>query len=138
MSWLYQGKPITPEDVVGRKAFVYIITNLVNGKQYIGQKKFIFTTHKKLKNKSRRQKILKPSDWEDYYGSSKELHADVEKHGKENFKREIIRLCDSKGEANYWELHEQIMTGALLKPDEYYNSYCGGRIHRSHVIKKSS
>ena len=138
--WIYLNNPFTENMVCDKKCFVYIITNLLTNKKYIGKKKFTFTRKKRKKNKKHRTTTITTSDWESYFGSSKDLLLDVEKYGPQNFKREILHLCDSLGEANYLELWHQITTNALLKPEEYYNSYCGGRIHRSHVknINQSS
>lgn len=37
---------------------------------------------------------------------------------------------------NYLEMKEQITRDVLMKPSEYYNSFIGGKIHRSHVLKR--
>jgi len=124
------GKPVIDEELSGWHSFIYIITNIKTGKKYIGKKKLLFTRHKRVKGKVRRKKIVSKSDWETYYGSSKSLHIDIEKYGKENFKREIIKLCSRASEANYYEMREQVINDVLLKPDLYYNDYIGGRISR--------
>ena len=88
MTWTYHGQTVDqlPEDCIG---FVYIITNLISGRKYIGKKlaKFSRTTYKVVKQKNgkkRRKKIRTKvdSDWRDYYGSSPELTRDVELLGK--------------------------------------------------------
>ena len=80
MTWTYQGAIVNelPKDCVG---FVYIITNTVTGRMYIGKKlaKFSKTTYKtvKLKNGNKKRKKIKgkvDSDWQSYYGSSPNLH----------------------------------------------------------------
>ena len=120
-----------PDGIVG---FVYEITNLVNGMKYIGQKKtFSRRTKKPLKGKKRRRVSVVVSDWQDYWGSNKSLQEDVELLGKENFQRVILFLCKRKVEMNYLELREQINRDVLLKPKEYYNEYCGGRISRKQM-----
>ena len=43
------------------------------------------------------------------------------------------------GEMSYYEMKAQVENDVLLKPDEYYNAFVGGKIHRSHLghlIKK--
>ena len=98
MSWFYQNSLVEalPEDCVG---FVYIITNISNNKKYIGKKlaKFSKTTYKtvKLKNGNKKKKKIRSkidSDWQEYYGSSPNLTEDINKLGKDNFKREILLL----------------------------------------------
>jgi len=107
MTWLYQQTLIEslPEECVG---FVYIITNNITGRKYIGKKlaKFSKTTTKTVKSKNGTKKKKKirskvDSDWRDYYGSSAELTADVNKLGTENFTREILFYCKSKAECSY-------------------------------------
>jgi hypothetical protein len=126
--WLYNDEAFT--EIGESIAYVYCITNLTNGRKYIGKKNFYFSKTRQLKGKKKRFKVV--SDWIDYYGSNTELQADVEKHGKENFKREIIRLCKSKGEASYFEAKEQFAKNAL-EVDEYYNSWISCRIRKSHL-----
>lgn len=114
----------------GYIGFVYCITNLTNDRKYIGKKGFFFSKTKQVKGKKKRFKV--ESDWRDYYGSNEELKADVEKLGVENFRRDILRLCKSKGEMSYFELKEQ-MTRGVLETDRYYNSWVSGKIHKKHL-----
>jgi hypothetical protein len=79
---------------------------------------------------------VKKSDWEDYYGSSKELAKDIASLGKEHFKREILRFCETPAVATYYELKAQMEADVLLNPALYYNNYVGARIHRKHVLGK--
>ena len=67
------------------------------------------------------------------YESLVEVQELVEKHGAERFTREVLRLCKSKGELSYYEMKEQIERDVLLRPDEYYNKFVGGKIHGSHL-----
>jgi len=129
--WLYNGEIIDleSEDYVG---FVYLITNLTSNKKYIGKKLFKFTRSKKIKGKRKRVKI--DSDWKDYYGSSKDLLVDLNVEGvhSSNFKREILRLCKTKGECNYWEAKYQF-ENKVLESDEWYNSWISVKVHKAHV-----
>jgi len=135
MTWLYKDKEYTetPEEYQG---FVYQITELDTGKKYIGKK--FFWRPKTLpvtKTRKRRVKTRVESDWRDYFGSSKEVQTLVEDKGSSNYKREILRLCKTKGECSYYELKYQVELDVLLKPDEYYNSFIGAKIHRKHIRK---
>lgn len=114
-------------------SFVYCITNLKTGKKYIGKKLFWFK--KKLIRVGRNKRVLRESDWRDYYGSSKALQADIEKYGQESFSREILHLCRNKGEASYLEAKEQFDRSVLMKPDEYYNDWIICRVSRKHVYE---
>lgn len=140
MTWEYQGVQVNelPEDCVG---FVYIITNILTGRKYIGKKlaKFSKTTYKvvKLKNGTKKRKKIKSkidSDWQEYYGSSPNLTADIDKLGKENFKREILHYCNSKAQTSYLEAKEQFLR-QVLESDEYYNGHIQVRVHGSHILK---
>ena len=141
MTWYYQGQEITelPENAIG---FVYIITNLTNGRMYIGKKlaKFSKTTYKtvKLKNGTKKRKKIKSkidSDWQQYFGSSPNLTEDINKLGTDNFKREILYYCKSKSECSYIEAREQFAR-RVLESDDYYNGHIQCRVHGSHIKNK--
>ena len=130
MTWLYKGEPFQgpSEKDYG---FVYLITNLFTGKQYIGKKLFWHKRTKILKGKKKR--YLVESDWMSYYGSSQALQEDLKAQGAEHFKRDIIHLCDSKGQCSYLEAKEQYDRAVLLHPDLYYNDWIIVRVHRKHI-----
>jgi len=132
--WTYNNEVFneTPEEYQG---FVYQITEKDTGKKYIGKK--FFWKPKTLpitKTRKRRVKTRVESDWRTYYGSSKEVQELVESKGQDNYTKEILRLCKTKGECSYYEMKYQFEYDVLLKPDEYYNAFIGGKIHRRHVI----
>jgi hypothetical protein len=132
--WYYNDKAYdnTPEEYQG---FVYEITELDTGKKYIGKKNFwkpkILPKNSK---RSRRVRTRVESDWRTYFGSSKEVQLLIEEKGKENYKREILRLCTTKGEMSYYEAKLQFEKDVLLS-DEYYNNFIGCKIHSRHLPK---
>lgn len=126
--WIYNDKPF--EDIADYVGFVYVIENLTTGRKYLGKKNFYFSKTRSVKGKKKRFKV--ESDWRDYYGSNKELLADVDSLGKENFKREIVRLCKSKGEFGYWEARLQFQYN-VLETDDWYNTWIMVRIHKKHL-----
>jgi hypothetical protein len=141
MVWLYENTQIEqlPEDCVG---FVYLITNNVTGRKYIGKKlaKFSKTTYKvvKLKNGNKKRKKIKSkidSDWQLYYGSNDQLNKDILALGADNFIREILFYCKSKAECSYIEAREQF-NHRVLESDDYYNGQIVCRIHGSHIKGK--
>lgn len=139
--WYYQNNLFTSDLVSDNIGFVYEITNLINGRKYIGKKKFFFskikTTTLKLKNgtkKKKRSKVLVPSDWEIYTGSNDELNKDIENAGIQNFRRNILHLCKSNGAMTYLEAKEQFMVDAIIK-DEYYNSWMQIKVRKDHLKK---
>ena len=84
--WLYLERPFTSDDVGDNYGFVYNITNLTNGRQYIGRK--YFWSHRKPPGK--KTEVKKESDWKKYYGSCPELKEDIERLGRQNFSRTIL------------------------------------------------
>jgi len=142
MSWQYQGQEVTelPEDCVG---FIYLITNTISGRKYIGKKlaKFSKTTYKtvKLKNGTKKRKKIKgkiTSDWQTYYGSNTHLNNDVATLGSENFTREILYYCTSKAELSYLEAKEQFKR-RVLETDEYYNGIINVRVGGSPKLREA-
>ena len=141
MTWTYLNTPITelPLDVVG---FVYLITNTMSGRRYIGKKlaKFSKTRYKMhtQKNGKRVKKKIRSkidSDWLTYYGSCDALTKDIAAIGEYYFSREIIRLCYSKSECSYWEAKEQFYN-EVLESDLWYNGQISVRLHKSHIMGK--
>jgi hypothetical protein len=135
--WRYRGRDFTEEDAVGYAAFVYLITNLVTGRRYVGKKLFQRRiTRQPLKGKTRKRRSVAASDWPSYWGSSTELLADIEKLGRSSFSREILRLCETRGESSYHEARIQLVEDVLLDPEGWYNTAIMLRVHRSHLRKK--
>lgn len=130
--WVYNNKEFneTPDEFQG---FVYMITEKDTGKKYIGKK--FFWKPKVLpvtKTRKRRVRTRVESDWRTYYGSSKEVQTLVEEKGKDNYTREILKLCKTKGECSYYEAKYQFEFDVLLS-DEYYNEFIGCKIHSKHI-----
>ena len=128
MTWYYEDKPYddTPDEYQG---FVYVITELDTNKKYLGKKNFWKPKNSK---RARRVRTRTESDWREYYGSNKELQLLVESRGESNYKREIIRLCKTKGEMSYFEAKAQFDNGVLFS-DEWYNEFIGCKIHSRHI-----
>lgn len=97
------------KDVYG---FIYITTNLINGKRYIGQKKF--------------EEGINFYKWKSYLGSGVLLSKAIEKYGKENFIKDIVALAYSEEELNKME-NEWINSYNAIYDDNYYNIAEGGR-----------
>ena len=124
--WIYKDTTFTSNDIGDFFGFVYRITNLQSGKQYIGRK--YFYQFRKPRGKSR--KVKSESDWKKYYGSSDELTADRKSIGNECFKREIISLHTTKGWVNYEETRQLFLNNVLSENENYYNSNILGRYMR--------
>lgn len=88
--------------------FIYETTNLINGKKYIGQKKY---------DNNRM--------WPSYLGSGTTLRKAIKKYGKENFKRIILAEAYSKEELDQLEIY-YIAKFNAVKSRLYYNLAYGG------------
>jgi len=142
--WAWKNVP-TEEEIAASIGFVYRITCVPNGKKYIGKKLFTSARKRKLsckrggkivevgKKKTVRDRVA--SGWESYFGSSALLLSDLAKHGKENFRREILQLAPSKGVLSYYELRHQMAEDALFRSD-YYNGIINVRLGKNVFTKE--
>ena len=128
MTWIYKGKPFVdaPLDAAG---FVYLLTDRVTGKQYIGKKSF-WTTRRlpPLKGKTRRRVVKTESDWRTYCSSSETIKAIVARDGVGRFEREILFFARNKAELSYLETREIIMRDCLLYPERWYNGWIAVKV----------
>jgi len=141
MNWTHNGEEITehsqfPENTFG---FIYRITHLSSGKSYIGKKVLIHNRKVKVTKKDllvyegvqgrkpTHKRVSKESDWKTYYGSNKHLKESIEKYGKEEFERYIIKLAPSKKLLTYYETQYQFVHQVLEKPEEFYNDNILGK-----------
>ena len=93
--------------------FIYITTNMKNGKKYLGQKKF-------------------DCHWKSYIGSGKAFQNAVKKYGKDNFHRSIILFCKSPEELNKAERDLSIFLNVVESDDWYNEVYGGGSVNGFH------
>jgi hypothetical protein len=130
-AWTFLERTFDTDDVRDNFGFVYHITNLTNQRQYIGRKYFwSFRTPK-----GKKRKVKQESDWKKYYGSCPELKEDVKKFGKENFRRKILSLHETKGKTNFEETRQLFINNVLSESldngnPKYYNSNILGRYYR--------
>lgn len=88
--------------------FIYITTNNINNKKYIGQRK-----------------IMNRPDDRSYLGSGAILREAIKKHGRENFSREIIEYAYSKEELDRME-KDLIREMNAINSRDFYNIATGG------------
>ena len=111
--------------------FIYRITNQTNGKIYFGKKQIKRTKKlKPLKGKKNKRHFEIESDWKVYTSSSNDVNEDIVLHGKDKFKFEIIKFCDSKFELAYYEAKIQFDNNVLIK-EGFYNGIINCRIGRA-------
>ena len=130
-AWTYQGSTFSSDDIDNFFGFVYRITNLQNGKQYIGRKYF----YQKRRPTGGKRRVTSESDWKRYYGSSDELKRDIKEFGKQIFRREILSLHTTLGKVNYEETKQLFLNNVLQETLEdgspkYYNSNILGRYYK--------
>ena len=132
-NWLYNDKKDFSTDYYG---FIYKITNLETGKYYIGKKAFFHNKKKKLTKKEIAEQTgpgrkattrvdQVDSGWKSYWGSSKELLADVKKLGEDKFERLILKFAKTKKQLTYYELESQILHNALFDSTSYNDNILG-------------
>ncbi len=132
MTWYFHNTPteFTENDIGDAFGFVYIITHIKSGRKYIGKKFFTKSKTKQVKGKKKKTRVS--SDWLTYWGSNKELQADVLVNGEAEYTREIIHICKTRAECSYWETFEIFNRHALLN-ESYYNSWVTCKIHKAHL-----
>lgn len=86
--------------------YVYITTNLINGKKYIGKKE---------------SSVFVP----EYLGSGKLIKRAIKKYGKENFIVEVLQWCETADKLNQAERYYIKLNNAQQDP-MYYNISEGG------------
>lgn len=138
--WMYNKKclEIAPEGYFG---YIYLITNLLDGRIYVGKKQFTHRRTTRISKRarkatgSRKRKNVAHVDsgWLNYFGSCIPLKADVAKLGEDKFKREVLMFCRSKAELSYYELKYQIDMDVLYKPS--YNGWISGKVFKSTLNK---
>lgn len=85
---------------------IYKITNLVNGKEYIGKHQTNDVN-------------------DDYLGSGKNLRRAIEKHGRSNFRKEILFIYETEEEMNAKEA--ELVTEEYISRKDTYNICVGGK-----------
>ena len=91
----------------GAYGFIYMTTNLLNGKMYIGQRQFY-------------------GSWQTYLGSGRGIVMAVEKYGRENFHRDCVDIAYSREELDQKEIM-WIDECDAARSELFYNIAIGGR-----------
>ena len=135
MKWLYKGSEINEISDLPNNAFgfVYQTTHLPTNKKYIGKKSLMYNLKKKLGKKEKAlwegkgrppvyKRVLKESDWKNYYGS----HGFIKEANEEDLKREILEIAYHKKELTYLECKYQFTLG-VLESRSYLNDNILGK-----------
>lgn len=123
------------EDYFG---FIYLITNKLDNKIYVGKKQFAFKRKVTLAKKNQvgnKKKEIKyvDSGWKKYWGSCKSLQEDLKLLGEKNFTREILFFARSKAELSYYEVFYQLERKVLLEPS--YNGMIKCTVYKGNLNK---
>lgn len=143
--WLDKNGRCLEEVPDGYYGFVYLIRverslsvpRELWDKVYVGKKAFTYKRKKVMSKKARkgtRKRVeIKEVDsrWKSYWGSSKELIADIKTYGQENFKRIILDYARNKTELSYLEVYYQIWHKVLHAPS--YNGWISCKIFKKHL-----
>ena len=108
--------PLRPKTAFG---FIYRITNLLNGKEYIGKRQYYRYSKGKRSGET---------NWKKYTGSCKPLNEDIKKNRKKDFKFEILEEAPTRGwlvylESNYLHKMDVLTTYITETERKFYNSY---------------
>lgn len=146
-NWFYKEKEILSLEDLGSNVygFVYKITDKKTGLLYIG-KKILFSNRKKKLTLAEKanlpqkpgkkpsfKRVIQETNWKDYYGSSERLLKEINTRGKLDFSREIIRLCYTKKQLTYWEMHYQCTHQVLLY--DSYNDSILSKFYRKDLLE---
>tara|TARA_B100000902_G_scaffold24212_1_gene29149 strand:+ start:1889 stop:2326 length:438 start_codon:yes stop_codon:yes gene_type:complete len=134
--WTYKGTAFTSDNIGDFFGYVYLITNEISGRKYIGRKYF----WQRRKPRGGKRRVTSESDWKKYYGSSEELKADRKLLGNSAFKREIISLHTTLGKVNYEETRQLFLNNVLTEANAdglpvYYNSNILGRYMKKNYFE---
>lgn len=98
--------------------FIYITTNMVNGKRYLGQKRFV-------------------KNWQTYLGSGRAFQEALKKYGRESFSRNIVCFCNSAEELNNTEYELSVFLD-VVNSEDWYNLVYGGGTMSGYVASEET
>lgn len=134
--WIYKGKPLkqVPDGYLG---FLYLITNKVDGRIYVGKKQFTTKAKHKIskrektatKTRKRYKVTVKESNWQDYNSSCKELIDDFNRLGVNCFEKTILDFAKTKADLTFLEVMYQFNYNVLEVPS--YNGNILGRFFKT-------
>jgi hypothetical protein len=119
---------------VGAFGFIYRVTSISSGKQYIGRKQLLSNrTLPPLKGTKRKRKVQKESDWKTYYGSHPEIKEFIKAGMGDDFEREILEFAFSPKHLTYLETRYLFEKRVLEFPNLYYNDNILGKFFRKDI-----
>lgn len=135
-TWTYNGQLITeikdmPENTYG---FIYEVFHKPSGKKYLGKKVLHFNrTLPPLKGMKRKRKVVKESDWKNYFGSHVEIKQLIKEEKQDEFERRILQFVPTKKLLTYYEC-KYLFINEVLEHDEYINDNILAKFYRKDFI----
>lgn len=149
VSWRFKDKLITeiadmPEGTFG---FIYRVTHLPTKQKYIGKKVLFFERNVKLGKRElealkeerkaagiggrvpQKKKVVKESDWKEYYGSQEEIKKLVRSSKPEDWTREILDFVPTKKLLTYYEI-KHIFINNALEDNDFLNDNILGKFYK--------
>ena len=149
VSWRCKEQLITeisdmPEGTYG---FIYRVTHLPTKKKYIGKKVLFFERNVKLGKRElqalkeerkaagiggrlpAKKKVVKESDWKEYYGSQEEIKKLVRYSKPEDWTREILDFVPTKKLLTYYEI-KHIFINNALEDNDFLNDNILGKFYK--------
>lgn len=103
---------------MSRRHYIYVTTNRVNGKQYLGQ----HVTHAESEQEM---------EQDGYLGSGTLLQDAIRKYGRQCFTKRILYIAQDQAEADFMEARFIDGIGVLENREQWYNRAAGGQYERS-------
>ena len=153
-SWWYEGKIITdisdmPENTYG---FIYEVLHKPTDRKYLGKKVLFFernvrigkreTEALKEERKAKgiggrvpaKKKVVKESDWKDYYGSHKDILKLIKEGKQFEFERKILTFVPNKKLLTYYECKYLFIKEVLEERNNYINDNILGKFYKKDFI----
>lgn len=116
-------------DLANTKCIIYLITNLVNNKKYVGQTEKTF--NRRYDGCGVGIERVKRSYETNGYRGNHHLYNSIKKYGTENFKVEIIHIAQSREELNYFESFYERYYNTTNPKYGYNKKPCGDCINKT-------
>ena len=153
-TWWYEGKIITdisdmPDNTYG---FIYEVLHKPTDRKYLGKKVLFFERNVRIGKKETealkeerkakgiggrvpaKKKVIKESDWKDYYGSHKDI-VQLIKEGKQfEFERKILTFVPNKKLLTYYECKYLFIKEVLEERNNYINDNILGKFYKKDFI----
>lgn len=153
-SWWYDGKIVTDISDMpdGTYGFIYQTTHTPTGRKYIGKKVLFFERNVKIGKKESlllkeerkakgiggrvpmKKKVVKESDWKEYYGSHKEILDIIKSGGQFEFSRKILCFVPNKKLLTYYECKYLFINEVLEDRNNFINDNILGKFYKKDFV----